>query len=169
MHSLRANAGGGPRRRRRGPPGLGAAGKLRGRNGDRVVWEPRGVSQSQPTWRTQPPAPAGAAAQGVHSCVSALAPGRWGSWGAVLLWATVPHIHASLGGGCPLRSAMQYYPRCTAEDADMLEVTHTATQQGTWSPRKERPHPGQLLPTLKACSVLPWQGAAPLGVWPLPL
>lgn len=51
----------------------------------------------------------------------------------------------------------------------MLEVTHTATQQGTWSPRKERPHPGQLLPTLKACSVLPWQGAAPLGVWPLPL
>ena len=57
LHSLRANAGGGPRRRRRGPRGLGAAGKLHGGNGDGVVWERSGVSQSQPTWRTQPPAP----------------------------------------------------------------------------------------------------------------
>lgn len=62
-----------------------------------------------------------------------------GSWGAAWLRATVPQLHAGLGGGDLLHHVVQYYPPLTDDsNTDILEVAHTATQQGTWSPRKER-------------------------------
>lgn len=78
-----------------------------------------------------------------------------GGPGGCLAVATVPQLRACLGGGRPSHRVVQYYPRLTDDTADILEVTHTATQQGTLSPGKERvaspgpasPNPRELLPS----------------------
>lgn len=132
MHSLRANAGGGPRRRRgraraggcrpREVPGLSPPGMACG--------EGRGVSRTQPTWRIQPQAlrEGRTEQQGVHPVFShqvGLASGDHRGQSCC-------HPRTCRALKVAALCMVQYYLCFMDEVFDILRVTHAATQHGTW-------------------------------------
>lgn len=136
LHSLRANAGGGPRRR----AGHTRAGGCRGSSAPPPRWERggrlRGVSQPQPRGRGGGRGRPGSAFLGSGT--------RWTG-------------QVGITGQCLAMSptCMPAFVRCGAVSSSFYRWgrlhIHTATQQGTLFPRKKRSHQDQPPPTLETC------------------
>lgn len=168
LHSLRANAGGGPRRRRSPSPGWGPPGSA----GPPPPWAWRpgsGFSQPQPPLEEATPALREGKREEVQHreyipvfCLQVDLT-KWGQGGPA---CCVPRPHTRrLWRQLPFAPLVQCYPPPMDEDTDRRRVTHTATQQQRGAPERKGQTRASSSPCQRPASGLPWQGGAhPLRV-----